>query len=98
MPTFMMSMNFTDQGIRGIKDAPKRAEAARDLAKKLGVEVKHLYLIWRERSGGFRRNAEWRQRRKIRAGAWLARQRSHPYLPRLVGRGIREARLRAALE
>ena len=44
MPTFMMSMNFTDQGIRGIKDAPKRAEAARDLAKKLGVEVKHLYL------------------------------------------------------
>jgi uncharacterized protein with GYD domain len=44
MPTFMMSMNFTDQGIRGIKNAPKRAEAARDLAKKLGVEVKHLYL------------------------------------------------------
>ena len=44
MPTFMMSMNFTDQGIRGIKDAPKRAEAARDLGKKLGVEIKHLYL------------------------------------------------------
>ena len=44
MPTFMMSMNFTDQGIRAIKGAPKRAEAARDLAKKLGVEVKHLYL------------------------------------------------------
>jgi uncharacterized protein with GYD domain len=42
MPTFMMSLNFTDQGIRNIKDAPKRAEAARDLAKKLGVEVKHL--------------------------------------------------------
>ena len=44
MSTFMMSLNFTDQGIRNIKDAPKRAEAARDLAKKLGVEVKHLYL------------------------------------------------------
>ena len=40
MPTFMVSMNFTDQGIRGIKDAPKRAQAASDLAKKLGVEVK----------------------------------------------------------
>ena len=37
-------MNFTDQGIRGIKEAPKRAEAARDLGKKLGVEVKHVYL------------------------------------------------------
>ena len=44
MPTFMVSMNFTDQGIRNIKDAPKRAQAASDLAKKLGVEVKHRYL------------------------------------------------------
>jgi uncharacterized protein with GYD domain len=44
MPTFMVSMNFTDQGIRGIKDAPKRAQAASDLAKKLGVEVKNRYL------------------------------------------------------
>ena len=44
MPTFMVSMNFTDQGIRNIKDAPKRAQAASDLAKKLGVEVKARYL------------------------------------------------------
>jgi uncharacterized protein with GYD domain len=44
MPTFMLSMNFTDQGIRAIKDAPKRAQAARDLATKVGVEIKHLYL------------------------------------------------------
>jgi len=44
MPTFMLSMNFTEQGIRKIKDAPKRAKAARDLAKKVGVEIKHLYL------------------------------------------------------
>jgi uncharacterized protein with GYD domain len=44
MPTFMVSMNFTDQGIRGIKDVPKRAQAASDLAKKLGVEVKARYL------------------------------------------------------
>ena len=44
MPTFMMSLNWTDQGIRSIKDSPKRSQAARDLAKKLGVEIKHLYL------------------------------------------------------
>ena len=44
MPTFMVSMNFTDQGIRTIKDAPKRVQAARDLAKKLGMEIKHIYL------------------------------------------------------
>lgn len=41
---FIMSLNFTDQGIRGIKDAPKRAAAARDLAKKVGVDIKNLYL------------------------------------------------------
>ena len=41
---FMLSMNFTEQGIRGIKDAPKRAQAARDLAKKCGCEIKQVYL------------------------------------------------------
>jgi uncharacterized protein with GYD domain len=41
---FILSMNFTDQGIRGIKDAPKRAQAARELAKKVGVEIKQVYL------------------------------------------------------
>jgi uncharacterized protein with GYD domain len=44
MPTFMVSMKFTDQGIRTIKDAPKRTQAARDLAKKMGIEIKHIYL------------------------------------------------------
>jgi uncharacterized protein with GYD domain len=37
---FMIAMKFTDQGIRTIKDAPKRTQAARDLAKKLGIEIK----------------------------------------------------------
>jgi uncharacterized protein with GYD domain len=41
---FILSLNFTDQGIRGIKDAPKRAQMARDLAKKVGVEIKQVYL------------------------------------------------------
>jgi uncharacterized protein with GYD domain len=37
-------MSFTDQGIRTIKDVPKRAAAARELAKKKGVDIKQLYL------------------------------------------------------
>ena len=41
---FIMSLNFTDQGIKGIKEAPKRAQAAKDLAKKCGAEVKSVYL------------------------------------------------------
>ena len=44
MPTFILSLNWTDQGIRGVKDAPKRSKAAKELAKKVGVEVKQIYL------------------------------------------------------
>lgn len=44
MTTFMMIMNFTDQGVRTIKDAPKRMEGARQLAKKMGVDIKQIYL------------------------------------------------------
>jgi uncharacterized protein with GYD domain len=41
---FICSVNWTDQGIRNVKDSPKRAQAARDLAKKIGVDMKELYL------------------------------------------------------
>ena len=44
MPMFILSLSFTDQGIRTIKDAPKRVKAAKELAKKLGVEIKQVYL------------------------------------------------------
>src|SRR6266852_5981107 len=44
MLTFILSLNWTDQGIRAVKDAPKRGKAARALAKKVGVEVKQIYL------------------------------------------------------
>ena len=44
MPTFILSLNWTDQGIRSVKDAPKRAQASKELAKKLGVEIKEVYL------------------------------------------------------
>jgi uncharacterized protein with GYD domain len=44
MPTFILSLNWTDQGIRSVKDAPKRSAAARDLAKKLGIEIQQIYL------------------------------------------------------
>jgi uncharacterized protein with GYD domain len=44
MPMFILSINWTDQGIRSVKDAPKRVQASRALGKKLGVEIKQLYL------------------------------------------------------
>lgn len=41
---FIVSINWTEQGIRTIKDWPKRAKAARELGKKVGVEIKETYL------------------------------------------------------
>jgi uncharacterized protein with GYD domain len=40
----MCSLSWTDQGIRSVKDAPKRAQAAQELAKKVGVDIKEVYL------------------------------------------------------
>src|SRR5436309_15358256 len=44
MATFILSLNWTDQGIRGVKEAPKRSQAAKELAKKLSVDIKQVYL------------------------------------------------------
>src|SRR5207248_10535939 len=44
MPMFILSLSWTEQGIRAIKDAPKRAQASRELAKKMGVDIKEVYL------------------------------------------------------
>jgi uncharacterized protein with GYD domain len=44
MPMFVCSLRWTDQGIRAVKDAPHRAEAARGLAERLGVHIKEVYL------------------------------------------------------
>jgi len=37
-------VNFTDQGIRNIKDSPQRARAFRELCKQQGVQVREL--LW----------------------------------------------------
>jgi uncharacterized protein with GYD domain len=44
MPMFILSLNWTEQGIRSVKDAPKRAKAAQELAKKVGIQIKEVYL------------------------------------------------------
>jgi uncharacterized protein with GYD domain len=44
MPTFIAMLSWTDQGIRGVKDSPKRLLAAREAAKKLGVDIKQVFL------------------------------------------------------
>jgi uncharacterized protein with GYD domain len=43
MALYIVLANFTDQGIRGVKDSPKRSEAFKEMAKKCGVTVKDVY-------------------------------------------------------
>jgi uncharacterized protein with GYD domain len=44
MMTFIVTASWTDQGIRSVKEAPKRVQAAREAAKKLGITWKQLFL------------------------------------------------------
>jgi uncharacterized protein with GYD domain len=43
MATFITLANFTDQGIRNVKESPHRAEAFTALAAKAGLTVKGMY-------------------------------------------------------
>jgi uncharacterized protein with GYD domain len=43
MPTYLVLGTFTDQGIKHIKDTPKRAETVRAMASRLGITVKDLF-------------------------------------------------------
>jgi uncharacterized protein with GYD domain len=44
MPTYVTLSNFSDQGMKGIKDTVKRSEAFRKAAKEAGVTVKEI--LW----------------------------------------------------
>jgi uncharacterized protein with GYD domain len=43
MPTYIVLGNFTDQGMRNVKDSTKREDAFRKLCEKLGAQVKDVY-------------------------------------------------------
>ena len=43
MPTFISFVNWTDQGIKNIKDSPNRSEAAKALLREMGGEIKDIY-------------------------------------------------------
>ena len=43
MATYIVLANFTEQGIRNVKDSPQRADAFKDMAKKSGATVKDVF-------------------------------------------------------
>ena len=43
MATYIVLVNFTDQGVRNVKQSPERAKALSAAGAKLGVKVKEVY-------------------------------------------------------
>ncbi len=43
MATYIWAGNFTEQGMRTIKETTKRADAVKETAKKFGVTLKDMY-------------------------------------------------------
>ncbi len=44
MATYIMLVNYTDRGIRTIKDSPDRLDDAKELAQSMGGSFKDVYL------------------------------------------------------
>jgi len=45
MPTYLSLINWTDQGIRNVKDSPKRLDAAKKALEDIGGKVKAFYML-----------------------------------------------------
>lgn len=45
MPHYISLVNWTDQGIRSVKESPKRADAVMALGNKLGAKMQIFYTL-----------------------------------------------------
>jgi len=45
MPTYITLINWTGEGVKKVKDSPKRLEAAKKLFKAAGGNLKNFYLV-----------------------------------------------------
>jgi len=45
MPTYITLMRFTQKGIEKIKEGPARLDAAKQLVRSQGAEIKDFYLV-----------------------------------------------------
>ena len=45
MATYFILINWTDQGIKNIKDSPNRVDAARKAVKDIGGDLKAFYML-----------------------------------------------------
>ena len=45
MPTFITLVNWTQEGIKNVKESPERLDAARQAFKAFGGELKEFYMV-----------------------------------------------------
>ena len=45
MPHYIVMANWTEHGVKNVKDSPSRLDAARAMAKKLGCTVGDFYMV-----------------------------------------------------
>jgi uncharacterized protein with GYD domain len=45
MPTFIILANWTEEGIKNVKNSPDRLEAAKKVFKDAGGELKEFYMV-----------------------------------------------------
>lgn len=48
MPTYTILFNWTDQGVKNIKESPARLAGALEAAKAAGVDIKSVYVTMGE--------------------------------------------------
>ena len=86
MPTYIVLGQFTDQGIRNVKETTKRAQALKDMAKKFGATVNAVYwTLGQYRHRDDRRRAGRHVRQRAAPERRCTRQRPNPDAPRLFG-------------
>lgn len=44
MPTYMSLIKYTQQGVENMKESPARLDAAKEIFKSMGAEIKAFYL------------------------------------------------------
>lgn len=44
MPSYIVLMKWTEQGVANVKDSPSRLDSGRKAFKKMGVKIKDTYL------------------------------------------------------
>jgi uncharacterized protein with GYD domain len=45
MPTYIMLVNWTGQGVRNVKESPKRLDAFKQALQQVGGELKGFYMV-----------------------------------------------------